>query len=380
MMQSVADAEAQTEAAYTGAIRALAAALDARDPYTAGHSERVSVISVAIGRVLKLPDADLEVLRLGALLHDIGKIGVPDESCASPVPLTPAEYDIIKQHPVLGARILRPVPVSGAAHSDRGAAPRTAGRPRIPARPARRRHPARRARGARRGCLRRDDQRPRLPEGDARGRRPARAVAMRRHGVSRGDRRRAGHGASWRHLRHAAKLRCGPSVVRRTWVAIPFRAACGRPVLPRGLAHDAGRRAQSLARFSLDSAVAVDLFQGQNASDRPNIVIDVTAVVRLADGLARSTSGPGSGSRGRRSGTRRSIRRPCSTRATGAISTRVDVGLPRVADRPGHARHAARHQPGHRHRTSATCSPCRPSIPARRASRRSRRATLSAGR
>ncbi len=110
MMQSVSDAEAQTEAAYTGAIRALAAALDARDPYTAGHSERVSVISVAIGRVLKLPEADLEVLRLGALLHDIGKIGLPDDVLRKPGPLTSDEYDIIKQHPVLGARILRPVP------------------------------------------------------------------------------------------------------------------------------------------------------------------------------------------------------------------------------------------------------------------------------
>ena len=78
-MASVAEAEAQTEAAYTGAIRALAAALDARDPYTAGHSERVSVLSVAIGRALRLPADDLEVLRLGALLHDIGKIGVPDD-------------------------------------------------------------------------------------------------------------------------------------------------------------------------------------------------------------------------------------------------------------------------------------------------------------
>ncbi len=78
LMKSVAQAEAQTEEAYTGAIRALAAALDARDPYTAGHSERVSVLSVAIGRVMALPGDDLEILRLGALLHDIGKIGVPD--------------------------------------------------------------------------------------------------------------------------------------------------------------------------------------------------------------------------------------------------------------------------------------------------------------
>jgi putative nucleotidyltransferase with HDIG domain len=110
LMASVAAAEAETEAAYTAAIRALAAALDARDPYTAGHSERVSVLSVAIGRVMELSADDLEVLRLGALLHDIGKIGVPDDVLRKPGPLTPSEYDTIKQHTVLGARILRTVP------------------------------------------------------------------------------------------------------------------------------------------------------------------------------------------------------------------------------------------------------------------------------
>jgi putative nucleotidyltransferase with HDIG domain len=110
LMASVAVAEAHTEAAYTGAIRALAAALDARDPYTAGHSDRVSVLSVAIGRRLLLSPDALEVLRLGALLHDIGKIGVPDDVLRKPGALTAEEFDIIKQHPVLGARILRSVP------------------------------------------------------------------------------------------------------------------------------------------------------------------------------------------------------------------------------------------------------------------------------
>src|SRR5262245_3096335 len=110
LMASVASAEAETEAAYTAAIRALATALDARDPYTAGHSERVSVLSVASGRTLNLSADELEVLRLGALLHDIGKIGVPDDVLRKPGPLTPAEYDTIKQHTVLGARILRTVP------------------------------------------------------------------------------------------------------------------------------------------------------------------------------------------------------------------------------------------------------------------------------
>ena len=110
LLASVSQAEAETEAAYTGAIRALATALDARDPYTAGHSERVSVLSVAIGRSLGLSHDDLEVLRLGALLHDIGKIGVPDRILMKPGPLTEAEFASIRQHPVLGARILRSVP------------------------------------------------------------------------------------------------------------------------------------------------------------------------------------------------------------------------------------------------------------------------------
>jgi putative nucleotidyltransferase with HDIG domain len=110
LLASVETAEAQTEAAYTGAIQALATALDARDQYTAGHSERVSVLSVAIARTLRLPDDDIEVIRLGALLHDIGKIGVPDEVLRKPGALTPSEYDTIKLHPVLGARILRSVP------------------------------------------------------------------------------------------------------------------------------------------------------------------------------------------------------------------------------------------------------------------------------
>ena len=110
MMASVATAEEQTQAAYTGSIRALATALDARDPYTAGHSERVSVLSVAIAKSLGLGPDEVEVIRLGALLHDIGKIGVPDEVLLKPGSLSESEFDIIKQHPVAGARILRSVP------------------------------------------------------------------------------------------------------------------------------------------------------------------------------------------------------------------------------------------------------------------------------
>jgi putative nucleotidyltransferase with HDIG domain len=110
LTQGLTAAEAESRAAYLGAIRALAAALDARDPYTAGHSERVSALSVLIGRQLQLGARDLDILRLGALLHDIGKIGLSDAVLRKPGGLTADEYEQIKRHPALGARILRQVP------------------------------------------------------------------------------------------------------------------------------------------------------------------------------------------------------------------------------------------------------------------------------
>ena len=103
------------------------------------------------------------MIRLGALLHDIGKIGVPDAVLLKPTALTPAEFDIIKQHPGAGARILQSVPFLAPAHSDRRAASRAAGRTRLSAWPARRRDPDRRAHRARGRRVRRHDERPRLP-------------------------------------------------------------------------------------------------------------------------------------------------------------------------------------------------------------------------
>ena len=110
MMSAIRVAEGDTRSAYVGTIRALAMTLDARDPYTAGHSERVSALSVAVGRHLGLSEDDVEVLRLGALLHDIGKVGVPDDVLRKPGALTAEEFEAIKLHPTLGARILRSVP------------------------------------------------------------------------------------------------------------------------------------------------------------------------------------------------------------------------------------------------------------------------------
>ena len=109
LLQTVHEARAETSAAYLGAIQALVAALDARDPYTAGHSERVSLLSVAIGQAMGLGQDDLDVLRLGALLHDIGKIGISDAILTKPAMLNDVEFEAIKRHTVLGAQILSPI-------------------------------------------------------------------------------------------------------------------------------------------------------------------------------------------------------------------------------------------------------------------------------
>jgi putative nucleotidyltransferase with HDIG domain len=109
LLQTVHEARAETTAAYLGAIHALVAALDARDPYTAGHSERVSLLSVAIGQAMGMGQEDLDVLRLGALLHDIGKIGISDAILTKPARLSDEEFEAIKQHTLLGAQILRPI-------------------------------------------------------------------------------------------------------------------------------------------------------------------------------------------------------------------------------------------------------------------------------
>jgi putative nucleotidyltransferase with HDIG domain len=95
--------------AYIGFVGSLASALDARDPYTSGHSHRVSNMATATARIMQLPAREVEIIRIGALLHDIGKIGVPDAVLQKPGPLTEEEFDLIKQHPAIGRRILEPV-------------------------------------------------------------------------------------------------------------------------------------------------------------------------------------------------------------------------------------------------------------------------------
>jgi len=92
-----------------GTLTALARTVDAKSPWTAGHSERVTEQAVKIGKVMGLTTDELEDLRRGALLHDIGKIGIPVAVLDKPGKLTDEEYEIIKQHPRIGARIIEPI-------------------------------------------------------------------------------------------------------------------------------------------------------------------------------------------------------------------------------------------------------------------------------
>ena len=95
--------------AYFEFIGSLASALDARDRYTAGHSRRVSERSVAIANAMKLDSIEIEDISIGALLHDIGKIGITDNVLQKPGRLTDEEFALIKQHPTIGRRILEGV-------------------------------------------------------------------------------------------------------------------------------------------------------------------------------------------------------------------------------------------------------------------------------
>lgn len=98
------------EEGYKSTIRALAAAVDAKDPYTCGHSQRVMEYALVGGKALLLPKEDLDILEYGATLHDIGKIGIPDSILAKPGSLTAEEWGIICQHPLVGASIIEGIP------------------------------------------------------------------------------------------------------------------------------------------------------------------------------------------------------------------------------------------------------------------------------
>ncbi|HEY0158929.1 MAG TPA: HD domain-containing phosphohydrolase [Thermoanaerobaculia bacterium] len=91
---------------FLNSVRMLAAAIDAKDPYTRGHSERVARYSIGIGKNLSLPEKDMRNLRISALLHDVGKIGIDDRILRKPGALSDEEFEVMKQHPAKGAAIM----------------------------------------------------------------------------------------------------------------------------------------------------------------------------------------------------------------------------------------------------------------------------------
>ena len=99
----------ENKALFMGSIQMLAGAVDEKDPYTRGHSDRVTKYSLMIAREMGLDPGFLEILRVSAQLHDVGKIGIEDRILKKPGALTPEEFEIMKTHTTKGANILRPV-------------------------------------------------------------------------------------------------------------------------------------------------------------------------------------------------------------------------------------------------------------------------------
>ncbi len=103
----LSDTYKKLESAYLESVETLRYTVEAKDPYTRGHSDRVSAYSVLIGKKLGLSDADIEKLRIGGLFHDIGKIGISDNILLKEGKLTDDEYAKIKEHPLIGVKILQ---------------------------------------------------------------------------------------------------------------------------------------------------------------------------------------------------------------------------------------------------------------------------------
>jgi putative nucleotidyltransferase with HDIG domain len=99
----------ELERAYVQTVLGLANAVEAKDSYTSDHVQNVAQMAIDVGREMGLSQREQESLRLGAILHDIGKIGIPDAILKKPGPLDAAEWEIMRQHPVIGERILVPI-------------------------------------------------------------------------------------------------------------------------------------------------------------------------------------------------------------------------------------------------------------------------------
>ncbi len=95
---------------FEAMVHSLVKVVEAKDPYTAGHSERVMGYSVRIAEALGLDEPSVRIVKMGSLIHDIGKIGVPDVILTKPGRLTENEFTLVKQHPIIGARMVESIP------------------------------------------------------------------------------------------------------------------------------------------------------------------------------------------------------------------------------------------------------------------------------
>lgn len=99
-----------SRALFIGTVRGLAAAIDGKDPYTRGHSERVAEFSAAMAIELGLDEEEVEKIRIGGLMHDLGKLAIEDKILRKPAPLTDEEFEIMREHPERGTRIMSEIP------------------------------------------------------------------------------------------------------------------------------------------------------------------------------------------------------------------------------------------------------------------------------
>src|SRR5215213_396147 len=110
VLQDIEREKERAADAYRAVVRSLAAALEARDGYTGGHSDQVQRLALAVAGRLGLAREQVQLIRTVALLHDIGKIGIPDNILHKPTRLDEGEWQLMREHPAIGERILRPLP------------------------------------------------------------------------------------------------------------------------------------------------------------------------------------------------------------------------------------------------------------------------------
>lgn len=109
-MERMRESADTSRALFIGTVRGLAAAIDGKDPYTRGHSERVAEYSAAMAVELGLSEEEIEKIRIGGLMHDLGKLAIEDRILRKPAALTDEEFEIMREHPERGTRIMSEIP------------------------------------------------------------------------------------------------------------------------------------------------------------------------------------------------------------------------------------------------------------------------------